>query len=200
MYDTQYNRKIANEIDNINKRFIKHEKALQGAGIGLGHETGQQPYCKHCNGSGVSGSGVSGSGVSGSGVSGSGMSGSGFSVSLGFGKKKRGRPSKKDLEGDGGISFGWGKPKPTKKQLEGDGGISFGWGKPTSKSTPTPTPEPENKNMKGGFGVSFGWGKDGKKKRGNPKISQRAVIVKQVMKEQGLGMMQASQYVKAHNL
>ena len=33
MYDTQYNRKIANEIDHINKNFIKHNKNLEGAGF-----------------------------------------------------------------------------------------------------------------------------------------------------------------------
>ena len=59
----------------------------------------------------------------------------------------------------------------------------------------------QQKDLDGGFGISFGFGKDGKKKkRGNPNISKRAEIVKQVMKEQGLGMIQASQYVKAHNL
>ena len=103
MYDTQYNRKIAKEIDHINKNFVKHNKNLEGAGFlnylpmllaGMGHAktTGQKEYvkggskkqarmCPHCGGSGVSGSGVSGSGVSGSGVSGSGVSGSGFKVS-----------------------------------------------------------------------------------------------------------------------
>ena len=57
----------------------------------------------------------------------------------------------------------------------------------------------------GGFNV--GWGKHEKKddkgkskSRGNPNISKRAEIVKKVMKEQGLGMIEASKYVKANNL
>ena len=78
----------------------------------------------------------------------------------------------------GGFNVGWGKPEP--KQMKGKGGIGL--------------------NLPfGGFNV--GWGKKGEgKKRGNPNISKRAEIVKQVMKEQGLGMIEASKYVKANNL
>jgi hypothetical protein len=214
MYDTQYNRKIANEIDHINKNFIKHNKNLEGAGFmnylpmllagmsGMGHaQTGQQEYvkakggskkqsrmCPHCEGSGVSGSGVSGSGVSGSGVSGSGVSGSGFKVSIGFGKK-RGRKPKAQAPTE----------ETPKENMEGGFGISFGFGKKRGRK-PKQAPVPQQKDLDGGFGISFGFGKDGKKKRGNPNINKRAEIVKKVMKEQGLGMIQASQYVKAHNL
>jgi hypothetical protein len=210
MYDTQYNRKIAKEIDDINKRFVKHNKDLEGGGFlkylplllaGMGHQTGQQEYvkakggskkqarmCPHCEGTGVSGSGVSGSGVSGSGVSGSGVSGSGFKMSIGFGKK-RGRKPKAQA--------------PTEeppKDLDGGFGISFGFGKKRGRK-PKQAPAPQQKDLDGGFGISFGFGKDGKKKkRGNPNISKRAEIVKQVMKEQGLGMIQASQYIKKNNL
>jgi len=217
MYDTQYNRQIAKEIDDINKRFVKHNKNLEGGGFlnylplllaGMGQaQTGQQEYvkakggskkqmkCSHCegtgvSGSGVSGSGVSGSGVSGSGVSGSGVSGSGFKMSIGFGKK-RGRKPKAQAPAE----------EPP-KDLDGGFGISFGFGKKRGrKPKQAPTPAPEQKDLDGGFGISFGFGKDGKKKkRGNPNISKRAEIVKQVMKEQGLGMIQASQYIKKNNL
>jgi hypothetical protein len=161
----------------------------------MGHQTGQQEYvkakggskkqmkCSHCEGTGISGSGVSGSGVSGSGVS-----GSGFKMSIGFGKK-RGRKPK--------------TPAPTEeppKDLDGGFGISFGFGKKRGRK-PKQAPAPQQKDLDGGFGISFGFGKDGKKKkRGNPNISKRAEIVKQVMKEQGLGMIQASQYIKKNNL
>ena len=219
MYDTQYNRKIANEIDHINKNFVKHNKNLEGAGFmnylplllaGMGQaQTGQQEYvkakggskkqmkCSHCEGTGISGSGVSGSGVSdsgvsgsgvsGSGVSGSGVSGSGFKMSIGFGKKRGRKPKQAPTE------------EPP-KDLDGGFGISFGFGKKRGRK-PKQAPAPQQKDLDGGFGISFGFGKDGKKKkRGNPNINKRAEIVKQVMKEQGLGMIQASQYVKAHNL
>ena len=205
MYDTQYNRKIAKEIDDINKRFVKHNKNLEGGGFlnylplllaGMGQaQTGQQEYvkakggskkqmkCSHCegtgiSGSGVSGSGVSGSGVSGSGVSGSGVSGSGFKMSIGFGKKRGRKPKAQALA------------EEPPKDLDGGFGISFGFGKKRGrKPKQAPTPAPEQKDLDGGFGISFGFGKDGKKKkRGNPNISKRAEIVKQVMKEQGLGM------------
>ena len=39
MYDTQYNRKIAKEIDRLNKEYIKHSKSLEG-----GHKKGQKKY------------------------------------------------------------------------------------------------------------------------------------------------------------
>ena len=199
MYDTQYNRKIANEIDHINKNFVKHNKNLEGAGFmnylplllaGMGQaQTGQQEYvkakggskkqmkCSHCEGTGISGSGVSGSGVS----------GSGFKMSIGFGKKRGRKPKQAPTE------------EPP-KDLDGGFGISFGFGKKRGRK-PKQAPAPQQKDLDGGFGISFGFGKDGKKKkRGNPNINKRAEIVKKVMKEQGLGMIQASQYVKAHNL
>ena len=55
--------------------------------------------------------------------------------------------------------------------------------------------------IEGELKKNLGSEKDGKKKkRENPNISKRAEIVKQVMKEQGLGMIQASQYIKKNNL
>ena len=162
MYDTQYNRKIAKEMDAINKNYAKHNKELEGGSLplylasalmqnllGNGHPKGQQEYskkgskkqvCSYCAGSGLSGNGVSGSGMSGSGS---------FGLNLPF----------------GGFNVGWGKPEPKAK-----------------KTTVQPTEEVV------------------KKKRGNPNLSKRADIVKKVMKEQGLSMIKASQYVKAHNL
>ena len=190
MYDTQYNRKIAKEMDAINKNYAKHNKELEGGSLplylasalmqnllGNGHPKGQQEYskkgskkqvCSYCAGSGISGSGVSGSGMSGSG---------GFGLNLPF----------------GGFDVGWGKPAEHKK-LKGKGGFGLnlpfggfnvGWGKPEPKAKKT-TVQPTEEVVK--------------KKRGNPNLSKRADIVKKVMKEQGLSMIKASQYVKAHNL
>ena len=106
--------------------------------------------------------------------------------------------------------FGWGKPEP---EMEGKGnvglnlpfgGFNVGWGKPESKKMKGKGNVGLNLPF-GGFNV--GWGKNEKKddkgkskKRGNPNISKRAEIVKKVMKEQGLGMIEASKYVKANNL
>ena len=189
MYDTQYNRKIAKEMDAINKNYVKHNKELEGGSfllpfllannlMGNRHPMGQQEYskkgskkqavCSHCAGSGISGSGVSGSGMSGSG---------GFGLNLPF----------------GGFNVGWGKPAEHKK-LKGKGGFGLnlpfggfnvGWGKPEKKAKKA-TVQPTEEVVK--------------KKRGNPNLSKRANIVKKVMKEQGLSMIKASQYVKAHNL
>ena len=141
MYDTQYNRKIAKEIDRLNKEYIKHSKDLEG-----GHKKGQKKYnkeahiCHHCQGSGISGSGVSGSGVSGSGISGSGMFNIGIpglaGIGVGWGK------ADKKMKGSAFHNrkpFGWGKPEP---EMEGKGnvglnlpfgGFNVGWGKPESK-------------------------------------------------------------------
>jgi hypothetical protein len=214
MYDTQYNRKIAKEIDRLNKEDIKQSQGLEGGRKGQGQKKyiKQGHLCHHCQGSGVSGSGVSGSGVSGSGVSGSGMFNIGVpglgGLGVGWGK-----PESRKMKGKGGVGLnlpfggfnvGWGKPEP---EMEGKGGIGLnlpfggfnvGWGKP----------EPKQMKGKGGIGLNLpfggfnvGWGKKGEgKKRGNPNISKRAEIVKQVMKEQGLCMIEASQYIKKNNL
>ena len=118
----------------------------------------------------------------------------GWGISVGFGKKKQQQaqePTPEQLQGGWGISVGFGKKRgrPSKaalahreeqRQLNGGWGISVGFGK--KKKEPT-----------GGWGVSFG---SGAKKRHNP----RAEIVRKVMHEQGLSMIEASKYVKAHNL
>ena len=39
MYDTQYNRKIAKEIDRLNKDYIKHSQGLEGGRKGKDKST-----------------------------------------------------------------------------------------------------------------------------------------------------------------
>lgn len=201
MYNTQYNRQIANEIDAINKHYINHSNELEGSGFLKNALKTAMPYIMlteekkmppglpsllrkavglgHSTGQreyskkGSKKQAVC-SHCEGSGISGSGMSGSGgFGLNLPF----------------GGFNLGWGKPEH--KKLKGKGGLGFnlpfggfnvGWGKP----------EPKAKKEAKGEATP--------KKRGNPNLSKRAEIVKKVMKEQGLSMIKASQYVKAHNL
>ena len=133
MYNTAYNRAIANEVNRINKRFIKHDNDIanmSGSGSSGGKEyiKNQPDICRHCEGSGVSGSGVSGSGVSG-------------------GKRRVGRPRKSEqqISGKGGVGLnlpfggfnvGWGHPEH--KRMSGKGGVGLqlpfggfnvGWGR-----------------------------------------------------------------------
>ena len=204
MYNTAYNRAIANEVNRINKRFIKHNKDIEnmsGSGVSGGGVSGGKEYiknqpdiCRHCEGSGISGGSIPQ-------------------------KRRVGRPRKhkeheQEMNGKGGVGLnlpfggfnvGWGHPEPEKLKGKGGfglnlpfGGFNVGWGKPKSK------------NLEGEGGISLnlpfggfnvGWGKKTKNTEQKPKRhNPRAEIVKKVMKEQGLSMIEASKYVKQNNL
>ena len=103
---------------------------------------------------------------------------------------------------------------------------SFGFGEPhhkkgrrrkTGSTAPEPAEGMDGSGLISGLVNSWGLGhpKKGRgrprkanttavtgaaKRRGNPALAKRAELVKQVMREQGLSMINASKYIKAHNL
>jgi hypothetical protein len=260
MYNSNYNRRIAEELHNINKKYIKHQHTLEGEGYsGSGllsnllarfplaiknieskpfpkqsseEQTGQRQYikgsgkkaqhnqCPHCQGSGwlqntlkeiitptnvaklgkvISTNFLQSKGVSGSGISGSGVSG---------GKKRGRKPKVAVVEGEG-----WGfynpfsvKTKSVAKKIPNAPPKSPPMNIKAAVATPTiaapaQLQEPQVSQPKvGGRHKQKQKPAGSGRPRGNPNLKKRAEIVKQVMKEQGLSMIQASQYVKHHNL
>ena len=216
MYNNEYNRHIATQLDKINKHFIKHQgeqgmapyakgEGMSGGGFSLlsllpfllGGAGKPQPHgatvCHHCKGSGMLSQMLS---------------------SFGFGKEHPRHMDGEGISGSGLLSgllgsFGFGEPHPKKsgrrrtskavepvvaEGLDGSGLLSgllgsFGLGHPKKRGRPRKTNAAEGAGQTGGS-----------KRRGNPALGKRAAIVKQIMHEQGLGMIAASKYVKTHNL
>lgn len=182
-YDTPYNRKIKDEMFNLDKDYIRNDMknysmltgegvsggALRGYGVSGGCSTAGVCDCK---GAGLS-AGVmeykkKGKSASGSGVSGGASKVGLTSMAVVKENKKMGSANMKNLLGKDG--------KGTYK----GGAIQ------TSKMSEVKAYN-EKLNTEGSIGAG--------KKRGN-----RAEIVKKVMNEKGMSMIQASKYIKANNL
>ena len=212
MYNNNYNRHIVSQLDKINQQFVKHQGEqgmapyAKGEGMSggfgfmsllpllLGGAGKPHPHdatvCHHCQGSGML-SGLLGSfgfgkehprHMDGEGISGSGLL-SGLLGSFGFGEphhKKSGR-----------RKTGSTAPEPA-EGMDGSGlisGLVNSWGLGHPKKG---RGRPRKANTTAATGAA--------KRRGNPALAKRAELVKQVMREQGLSMINASKYIKAHNL
>jgi hypothetical protein len=166
MYDSQYNRRIADEVDRINKTFIAHEKRLHAAGLSggflgpLGSILGilAPPIVKTVLDK-ITGSGLDIDSAPVEDLTAAVGSGLDLAGMKAYRKKRRDSKAKGRGMSAGGLSAG---------------------------------------AMYSGEGLSAG--AKPKKRHASGKVSKRAEIVKRVMKERGLSMIEASKYVKAHNL
>lgn len=182
-YDTEYNRKIKNEMFNIDKDYIRNDMknysmltgegvsggSLRGYGVSGGCSTAGVCDCK---GSGMS-AGVMEYKKKGKGVSGGASKVGLTSMAVVHENKKMGK----------GVSGG----ANMKNLLGKDGHGTYKGGAIQSSKMSEVKAYNEKLNTEGSIGAG--------KKRGN-----RAEIVKKVMNEKGMSMIEASKYVKANNL
>ena len=179
MYNTAYNRTIANEVNQINKRYIKHgekiDNQMKGNGVsggGVSGGQGQRRYnknqpdiCRHCEGSGMLDKAKEGL----SAIYNKGKSVASDIIHLRNPLASRAAPQEgSGLSGGWGISVGFGKRgRPSKAvlahreeqaRLNGGWGISVGFGKKKQQQAQQPTPE----QLQGGWGISVGFGKRGR--------------------------------------
>jgi len=211
MYNNDYNRRIASQLDKINKHFIKHQgeqgmapyakgEGMSGGGFSLmsllpfilggAGKPHDATVCHHCKGSGMLSQMLGSFGfgkehprhMAGEGISGSGLL-SGLLGSFGFGEPHNKKGRRRNI----------GRVEPESAEgMDGSGlisGLVNSWGLGHPKKG---RGRPRKANTTAATGAT--------KRRGNPALAKRAELVKKVMHEQGLSMINASKYIKTHNL